>query len=155
MRGVIALLLIGIIVILGTIALDTEARATRWERRVAKVQCLEQLNRDILRSQEYSSNLLESVRMLANENGILCEREAAHLQVIAGVEEENTRLGVSLDESIVRLQEYEEQVNDLIDEAERSAWRISQLEETIETLEDALAALEPKTEPEPEPATTE
>jgi chromosome segregation ATPase len=141
MRGIIALLLVAIMVCLGAITLDTEVRAARWERRVERVETLRQLNCDILRAQEYSGNLMESVRMLANENGILCEREAALLTVISGVEEENNRLGVSLDESIKRLQEYEKQVNELIDEAERASWRISQLENTIETLEAALAAV--------------
>ena len=112
----------------------TDFQAAAWERRAESVDRLEDLNRDIVRSYNFSQLALEATRMLAVENGLLCEREAKLTQVVAGVEEENRSLKSSLDESVSRLQTQVEEINRLIDENTRLSWKVLCLESALEAV---------------------
>jgi len=133
--GFCCVLLIAMCACLVVIAADAETQSARWQARVNVVQEMRELNQDITTSQVYSARLLEAVRMLAMENGLLCERELAITAVVMGLEEENLRLSVSLDESVARLQEDAEQINELIDANDRLRYQLQALERALEALE--------------------
>jgi hypothetical protein len=128
--------------ILGVIAADAESQHARWQARIDVVQEMHDLNRDVRDSQIYAASLYEAVRMLANENGILCEREKAVTEVVMGLEQENLRLSVSLDEAVDRLQEDAEQINELIDSNNRLRYQLEVLERALEAIETAAEAQE-------------
>ena len=119
---------------LGVLVIDVETRAARWQARVDLVQEMQGLNQDILKSQRYSNKLLEAVRMLASENGILCERERAVTGVVMSLEEENLRLSLSLDEAIQRLKEDDVRINELLDANERLQYQLETLERAFDKL---------------------
>ncbi|MHC4302549.1 MAG: hypothetical protein ACYS7Y_35260 [Planctomycetota bacterium] len=139
MRGLyafICFLLIGICAGTSYYAVNTEAQAERWLRRTASYENVRQLNLEILRANEYSELLMSSVRMLANENGILCERDAASMLVVSEYEGENRRLALALDEACDRLQSQQEEIDDLIDENDDLRWRLETLEAELAWLLD-------------------
>jgi len=140
--GIIAILLIGICAASTYTACDTEIRAQRWERRVASATWAQGIIEDVQSSQKYSGRLLDALSVMASENGILCERDAASMKVIAEFEDENRRLKTALAESIDRLQSQETQINDLIDGNGTLRYKIQALEQTIESLEGTVETLE-------------
>jgi chromosome segregation ATPase len=133
-RLFIIILLIMSNLFLAVYALDTERRADQWNRRVTAFEHVRQLNLEILRANERSELLAEAVRMLANENGILCERDKASMEVVAQYEEENRKLEASLYEACELIDEQQEEIDDYIDE-------IADLEEHIEALEELIDVL--------------
>lgn len=135
--GFVCLLLIGLCVGLTFLVADTETRADRWNERITALHRVEQLNRDLLLAQEYSSGCIEATRMLAIENGLLCEREAKMVQVVSEFETENRSLKNSLSEAVERLEDQVAQINKLMEENGRLNWR-------VETLEKALDAVSAK-----------
>ncbi|MHC4121285.1 MAG: hypothetical protein ACYSWO_27740 [Planctomycetota bacterium] len=122
--GIICLLLIGICAGTTYVAIDTETRATRWEKNV-----------------ESAENAYEVAR-LVNENGLLCERDAKNTEVVAAFDDENRRLKTSLVEACDRLEEQQEEIDDLVDENEQLSYQVDVLERAVENLESAIEAIE-------------
>lgn len=108
--------------------LNNEASVQRWQRRVDAAEAVIAWNEEVAYANEYAQNCYEAVRMLATENGLLCEREAATVKVITTYEEENLKLKSSLDDAVDRLQKQEKTINDLIEENENLSWKIEVLE---------------------------
>lgn len=140
---ILAGLLIGSVIYIG----DTQVHVNRWKAEVQTAANYREMAREFLVMKDYTTRLVEAVRMQASENGILCEREAKMVQVVSEFEAENRRLKESLKEAVERLQEQEEQINDLMDTNERYSYQIHSLERQVESLEKALEAVE-KVEPE-------
>jgi hypothetical protein len=105
--------------------------AARWNHRATRIEKIEKLNLQAMEANRYSRSLMETVRMQAAENGILCERDIAHANQVAIFDEENRMLKASLADAVDRLEEQDEQINDLIDEAERLSYQVEVLEEAL------------------------
>ena len=133
------LALIGMNVIMGMSVATVEVCAERWSKRVNSFQQVRALNQELLLAHEYSETLAEAVRMLALENGLLCERNKAATEVVMQYEEESRRLKMSLAEACKRLEEQIVQINDLTDEVEDLRWQV----ETLEKILDKVKAGEP------------
>lgn len=127
----LAVLLITMNLVMAYGVVNTEVCAERWNDRVNSTEYARELNQELLLAHQYSENLIESVRMLALENGILCERDKAAGEVVMQYEEESRRLKMSLAEACKRLEEQIGQINELSDEVEDLRWQ-------VETLEDIL-----------------
>jgi len=132
--------LIAMNIIMAVSVANTDVCAARWTARVNSFQQARELNQELLLAHEYSENLIESVRMLALENGILCERDKAATEVVVQYEEESRRLKMSLNEACKRLEEQTVQINELTDESERLGWQIEILENILDTVRDDSAA---------------
>jgi len=132
--GMICLLLVGLVAGMAIFIGDNEMHAARWNNRVEKIEYMETLNQDLLRSQEYSFMLMEATRMLANENGILCERDAKTVQQVAVFDEENRLLKSSLVEATGKIEEMLVDLNELIDENEALRYKNKVLEQSLEVL---------------------
>lgn len=94
-------------------------------------------------AQQYSDNLTYAVQTLASENRYMnsqCEKAA---KVVAGIQEESTRLKASLTEAVEHLKTLTEQNNELMDQNDVYMQRIAELELTIGDLRSALKALQP------------
>jgi len=126
---ILALLAMNITMAVGVA--NTEWCAARWAERVSSYEEVRQLNRELYVSNQYSSHLVEGVRMLAVENGLLCERDIAAAKVVMQYEEENRRLKTSLGDACKRLEEQIDQINTLMDEVENLRWQIKVLEDAI------------------------
>ena len=100
---------------------------------------VQELNRKVRYANEYSESIAEAVRMLALENGILCERDKAATEVVVQYEEESRRLKMSLTEACKRLEEQSVQINELTDEIEDLRWQVV----TLEKILDKVKAEEP------------
>jgi hypothetical protein len=111
---------------------NTEMCAERWNERVTSFEKVRELNLELLAAHRYSENLTESVRMLALENGILCERDKAATEVVVQYEEDSRRLRMSLAEACKRLEEQITQINDLTDEIEDLRWQVGTLEKVLD-----------------------
>lgn len=135
---ILAGLLIGSVIYIG----DTQVHVNRWKAEVQTAANYREMAREFLVMKDYTTRLVEAVRMQASENGILCEREAKMVQVVSEFEAENRRLKESLKEAVERLQEQEEQINDLMDSNERYSYQVRSLERQVESLEKALEAIE-------------
>jgi predicted RNase H-like nuclease (RuvC/YqgF family) len=122
------LALIAMNVVMGVSVATTEVCAERWTRRAASFQAVRELNTELLLAHEYSEGLAEAVRMLALENGLLCERNKAATEVVVQYEEESRRLKMSLGDACKRLEEQIEQINKLFDEVENLRWQVETLE---------------------------
>ena len=131
--GFICFALIGICVGTTYIAVDVETRAARWQAYHESNQFLEKQNEKLLEANMYSQRLMEAVRMLANENGLLCEREAKMVQIVAEFEEENRRLKASLNEAVDMLQEQQDEMNRLHETIERLRYKVKVLENALES----------------------
>ncbi|MHC4369370.1 MAG: hypothetical protein ACYSW8_17305 [Planctomycetota bacterium] len=140
--GIICLLLIGICAGTTYVAIDTETRATRWEKNVESAENAYEVARLVRSAQQYSLQLVEATRMLANENGLLCERDAKNTEVVAAFDDENRRLKTSLVEACDRLEEQQEEIDDLVDENEQLSYQVDVLERAVENLESAIEAIE-------------
>jgi hypothetical protein len=132
---VVFLVTVNIVMAIG--AANTEVCAARWADRVTSFQNVRELNQEILLAHEYSENLIESVRMLALENGILCERDKAATEVVVQYEEESRRLKMSLAEACKRLEEQIVQINELSDEVEGLRWQVETLEKALDKVKTA------------------
>jgi hypothetical protein len=111
---------------------NTEICAERWNDRVNAIEHVRGLNLEILKAHAYSESLIESVRMLALENGLLCERNKAAAEVAVQYEEESRRLKMSLAEACKRLEKQIQQINKLVDEVERLTWQVETLEKVLD-----------------------
>ena len=114
---------------------DSEMMAERWEDKVKSVEYVENINSQILQANLYSSQLMEAVRMLAVENGLLCERDAKMAQVVAAFEEENRALKASLMESVDQMEDQIEEINDLVSDNETLKWKVRTLESALNKVE--------------------
>ena len=144
----LCLLLLALVVTTACLSLQTEMHAERWTNRVTSLGEVEQLNRELLQAFQYTQCSLDATRMLANENGILCEREAKVTLVLAGLEEENLTLKNSLNEAVGKLELQLSQINVLMDINDRLRYKIDCLETALEAIEDAEE--EPAPAPQPE-----
>lgn len=132
LMGFICFVLVGICVGTTYNAMDVESRAARWQEYAESNAFLEEQNEKLLEANMYSQRLMEAVRMLANENGLLCEREAKMVQIVAEFEEENRRLKCSLNEAVERLQEQQDEMNKLYETIERLRYKVEVLEKVLE-----------------------
>ena len=132
--------LIAMNVIMGMSVATVEVCAGRWGNRVDSLRRVEDLNRKILYANEYSQGLAEAVRMLALENGILCERDKAATEVVVQYEEESRRLKMSLGDACKRLEEQNVQINELIDKVEELRWQVGVLENAFDKVNSAETA---------------
>jgi len=114
---------------------ETDCGAERWRANVTESEQILSLANEIEHAQAYSYRCFDAVCMLANENGILCERDVKMTQVVAEFEEENRRLKESLDQACEHMSTQEDTINDLIEETEKLQYK-------IETLERALNAIQ-------------
>lgn len=137
MTGFICFSLIGICAGLAYEAANPHIQATMWERRVERLEKVEKLNNDLLYAQAYARDCFEAVRMLAVENGLLCEREAKMVQAMTIREEENRALKASLSEAVERLQEQTKQINELMEANSKLKWQVKTLEEALGVVEKA------------------
>jgi biopolymer transport protein ExbB/TolQ len=126
--------LIGMNVIMGMSVATVEVCAERWSKRVTSHNQVQELNREVRYANEYSQGLADAVRMLALENGLLCERDKAAAKVVVHYEEESRRLKMSLAEACKRLEEQVMQINELIDEVEGLRWQVGTLEKILDKL---------------------
>jgi predicted site-specific integrase-resolvase len=124
--------LIGMNVLMGMGVATVEVCAERWSKRVTSHNQVQELNRKVLYANEYSQGLAEAVRMLALENGLLCERDKAATEVVVQYEEESRRLKMSLAEACKRLEEQIVQINELTDEVEGLRWQVETLEKALD-----------------------
>jgi len=116
--------------------MKTEAYVQLWETRVASVEQREKDVATMLECQDYSNRVVEAVRMLAVENGLLCERDAKMQKYVLAMEEENAKLKAALDQSVEKMSELLEENSELMSEVQNLKWQISILEDTVETLKD-------------------
>ncbi len=124
--------LIAMNVLMGMSVATVEVCAGRWSKRVDSLRQVQELNRKVLYANEYSQGLAEAVRMLALENGILCERDKAATEVVVQYEEESRKLKMSLGDACKRLEEQLGQINKLIDEVEDLTWQVGVLEDAFD-----------------------
>jgi len=134
---ILALLAMNITMAVGVA--NTEWCAARWAERVSSYEEVRQLNRELYTANQYSSHLVEGVRMLAVENGLLCERDKAATEAVLQYEEENRRLKAALGDACKRLEEQVEQINTLLDEVENLRWQVGVLENALNRAEDPPA----------------
>lgn len=134
--GFACLLLLGICAGLAHFTVQTEMHAERWAQRAAAIEHVESLNQDLLLAQEYSQTALEATKMLALENGLLCEREAKVSEAYSIIEQENRSLKASLSESVERLEDQIKQINSLMEENGTLKWKVSTLERALKAVED-------------------
>jgi len=132
LRGSFIWVLIIMNIVMGVNVVNTEVCAYRWTERVNSVQKAQELNMEIRRAHEYSESLVEAVRMLALENGILCERDKVATEVVVQYEEESRRLKMSLGDACKRLEEQIEQINKLFDEVDALTWQVKTLERALD-----------------------
>ena len=115
----------------------TELYVKTWEDRVEAVEYQEQQVSATLMSQQYCQRLLEAIKMLAVENGLLCEREAKLTQYVAIMEEENTKLKAALSESVDRLETAITETENLYETIDNLKYRIQCLEKALNAVESA------------------
>ena len=126
------LALIGMNVLMGMSVATVEVCAERWSKRVTSHNQVQELNQEVRYANEYSQGLVEAVRMLASENGLLCERNKTATEVVIQYEEESRRLKMSLSEACKRLEEQVVQINELTDEVESLRWQVETLEKALD-----------------------
>lgn len=115
-------------------AVETENRAARWENRVQTADAIAESNLQISQAYDHNSYLMETIGIMAVENGLLCERDAKTLQVVTEFDEENRRLKASLGEAARLLEEQIEELNELIDENSRLTYKVEVLERAIDRI---------------------
>lgn len=114
--------------------LTTDIQAERWERRATCADGIATINAQIYESHRYSKTLMESLRVVTNENGILCERDAISVRTIAAMEEENQRLKMSLKETCDMLLESINANEELHRDLDGLRWQVQQLQHVITEL---------------------
>jgi hypothetical protein len=134
------------------VTLDTETRAVRWQQRVESVESIKELHTQVAVAQQYTDSLFEATKMLANENGLLCERDAKAMRYVTALEAANLRLKTALKESVESLQTQIEANNELHAEIEMLYYRISMLELALDFMNPPTNELGPG-EAEAEPFT--
>jgi regulator of replication initiation timing len=131
LMGFVCLLLIGICTGMGYLTMQTEMHADRWNERVTSLEHVEALNMDLVRAMEYSDLSMATTATLAGEISTMCQRDAKMVEVVAAFEEENRALKNSLSESVNRLEDQLEQINDLFDENDNLYWEIGVMQDTV------------------------
>jgi DNA repair ATPase RecN len=129
-----------------------------WTDRATRADAIYKLNLQIQQAHNYSRSLVDAVRTLATENGLLCEREAKATQVLVEFEQENRNLKRSLAEAAKatqvlvefeqenrnlkrslaeacnRLDKQQDEINDLIDERDVLMYKLMVLEKALSLL---------------------
>ena len=118
----------------GYVIVKTEAQVRTWESRVESATYLEGVSADILKAQDYSERLFESVQTLARENGILCERDKKAQSYIVSLEEENARLKSVVAESVEKMQTMLDSENALKEDIDRLNYKIEVLEKALKLI---------------------
>ena len=129
-----------LLVILSTYVIRTEVFVHAWQDRVASVDFRQSEVNKLAVAQEYGRTAMSSCRMLAVENGLLCERDAKMTKYVAAMEEENTKLKASLAESVEHLQALIKDNNGLHDEVNQLGYKIQCLEQALTSTKAALKA---------------
>lgn len=128
---VIVTLLIGCVAGLAYRAVKIETEVARWRLNVKSAEALAAINERVLDAHIFSRDITEACRMLANENGILCEREVKMTKYVTAVEDENTRLKGALKEAVVKLEDQRDEINQLHNELEKAYSRMDVLERAL------------------------
>jgi uncharacterized coiled-coil DUF342 family protein len=113
---------------------DLELSLSRWRVELNYAQRPEQGPSEFSQMKKHSDDLLEAVQTLANENGLMCKRDAAMVKTVAEFEEENRNLKNALKEACHNLQEQEDRINTLIEENNRLSYKINALEAAMEVM---------------------
>ncbi|RLB67981.1 MAG: hypothetical protein DRH04_07305 [Deltaproteobacteria bacterium] len=134
LKTILVILLVGLL--LGSVAyiLQTEALVQVWEARVRDADSYFQMVETVEHAQRYSKDLQDALRVMANENGLLCERDAKMVKVVAVYDEENQRLKAALKEAIEKLQDQQKELNEVYDEIGRLQYKIQCLEKALELI---------------------
>lgn len=119
--------------------------------RTERVLQIQREAEQITVAQQYSDNLTYAVQTLASENRYANSQMEKAAKVVAGFQEESTRLKAALAESVEHLKTLTEQNNELMDQNDVYMKRIADLEGVVSDLRAALKALQPAP-PEPVPA---
>lgn len=140
LRSAFICFLIGFSVIVTIQMCKTEHYVRVWQNRVASLEQREADIGYIETAQDYGRLAVESCRMLALENGLLCEREAKMTSVVAALQEENTKLKGAIAESVENMQAMLDENNDLHREINRLNFHVEVLENSLEKTQAALEA---------------
>lgn len=127
-RGIVFGLLFGYAVVLTFMVVKTEAYARLWKQRAYDAVLTRY-------AQEQNKVALEAVRMLAVENGLLCEREAKATKFVLSMEEENIKLKGALAESVENMEALIKENNKLNNEIINLRYRIQCLEKAFQMTE--------------------
>ena len=134
-RTLLVMFLLGFTISLTFQVAKSERYADVWRDRVASLEQREADIETIENAQEYGGRAVEAVRMLAVENGLLCERDAKLTLYVAAMEEENAKLKASVSESVERMQARLEENNELHQEINNLSYKIRCLEQALEAVE--------------------
>jgi hypothetical protein len=132
LRTFLLLALIGFTVALAAQVIKSERYVQIWQNRVASLEHHEAQVAQITACQEYSGACLEATRMLAVENGLLCERDAKMTLYVAALQEENTKLKGVVAEGVEKMQEMLEENSELHREINNLSYKIRCLEQALE-----------------------
>lgn len=136
--GTVSIILLVICALLGAYVADVESRASRWNEYIGSAQQLEEVNENLLASQVYSQRLMEAVRALSLENGLLCEREAKMVEVVSQYKEENRRLKQALTEAVNKMKEQRIKMNEMYEQIDRLHYKIEVLEQALDGKESKI-----------------
>jgi len=128
----VTVLLLTIVACLSALLAHQEVYVAMWESNVQCAQTYAEHNRKLAIAQEYSFEAVAAARMLATENGILCERDAKMSEMISGFDEENMRLRASLAEAVDKMEAQRLEFEALLDEASHLRYKVAVLERALE-----------------------
>ena len=124
-------LFIGFTVSLTYQTVKTERYVHMWQTRVASLEHQEAQQLRVEYAQEYTRDLFDAARTIANENGLLCERDHKMTLYVAALQEENAKLKASLCESVEHLEVVLAENGELHQEISNLSYRIQYLEEAL------------------------
>lgn len=110
-HAAVCLLLIGICAFSAHYAWDTERRARIWQDKVESAEVIQNWNKRYYYVARQSEKIVQTVQTLAEQNKAFCVREAEMLRVVNEYEQENMRLKKSLKESVRRMQDLQEELD--------------------------------------------
>jgi small-conductance mechanosensitive channel len=125
-------ILLGSLIGMSAQVVKTEMYVRVWESRVQSLDEMERQQHELAVSQEYGARAVEAVRMLAVENGLLCERDAKAQKYVLAMEEENAKLKAALNESVDKMVELLEENSNLHQEIINLSYKVRCLEQALE-----------------------